>query len=938
MYTNTDVLHNKIDELQTYINKNEIEIITITETLPKDVTSEDCDHIFLIEGFNSYSNHNGRGVIIFVKNSIECTRLNVYEEIFSPSVILNIKVSSDENVIFGVVYRSPNCLDEDNDNLNKMLNTISEKHKAQKIVITGDFNFPDINWIDESCTKHENHKAFKFLECVQFNNLIQYVNKPTHHRAMQTPTLIDLILSNESELIQNIVFNPPLGKNHHSVVCFNLDIITSVTQCEPVKKFQINKGNYDKMREHMKAIDWDSKLDESHTLCQWMTTTVEIVDEAKELYIPKKSYNPNFKKKTFEAPITLLSALQMKRKAFKVFKKYPSTNNHNTYVFYRNLVNKEVRKAKRTKELKVAKESKLNPKALFQYIASKTKPQDKIPNLEKNDGTLTANDKEKVEVLSDFFKSVYTLEGTSEIPTFKTNTTKILSSINVTQDQVLLALQSLNVNKSSGPDGLHPRILKELAVELSYPIHKIFIRSLKEGLIPNMWREAEVRPIYKKGKKSSPGNYRPVSLTSILCKILEGFIRTALYDHLVSNNLLSVDQFGFCKGRSCLTQLLVTLDEWMSCLDENVPVDAAYLDFKKAFDSVPHKRLICKLKGYGIDGKLLSWIENFLSDRTQYVTINGISSDKVPVTSGVPQGSVLGPTLFIYYINDLPSKAITPIKIFADDAKNHKSIISCNDQTTLQKSINALVQWSKKWLLGFNTSKCNMMHLGKNNLEYAYTMCDGETLQKLNVTKCEKDLGVHIDPLLKFNEHITKTIKKGRSTSGMILRSISSRSKDILLPLYKALVRPILEYANPVWSPFLVKDVDSIERVQRQFTKRISGVRFHSYSDRLKKLNLPSLVYRRQRGDMIECYKLTHHIHDPLTTHTLFEFDNNNITRSHPYKLKKPRFNSKKYQHFFTNRIVNPWNGLPADVVSAETLNAFKNKLDKHWAHRKYLY
>ena len=172
----------------------------------------------------------------------------------------------------------------------------------------------------------------------------------------------------------------------------------------------------------------------------------------------------------------------------------------------------------------------------------------------------------------------------------------------------------------------------------------------------------------------------------------------------------------------------------------------------------------------------------------------------------------------------------------------------------------------------------------------------------------------------------------------MILRSISSRSKDILLPLYKALVRPILEYANPVWSPFLVKDVDSIERVQRQFTKRISGVRFHSYSDRLKKLNLPSLVYRRQRRDMIECYKLTHHIHDPLTTHTLFEFDNNNITRSHPYKLKKPRFNSQKYQHFFTNRIVNPWNGLPADVVSAETLNAFKNKLDKHWAHRKYLY
>merc|ERR1711923_415346 len=169
--------------------------------------------------------------------------------------------------------------------------------------------------------------------------------------------------------------------------------------------------------------------------------------KAKELYIPKKSYNPNFKKKTFEAPITLLSAFQMKRKAFKVFKKYPSTNNHNTYVFYRNLVNKEVRKAKRTKELKVAKESKLNPKALFQYIASKTKPKDKIPDLEKSDGTLTKSDKEKVEVLSDFFKSVYTIEGNAEIPTFKAKSNKMLdlSDINISKNDVFLSLKSINV-------------------------------------------------------------------------------------------------------------------------------------------------------------------------------------------------------------------------------------------------------------------------------------------------------------------------------------------------------------------------------------------------------------------------------------------------------------------------------------------------------------
>ena len=819
-----------------------------------------------------------------------------------------------------------------------MLNTVSEKNKNKKVVITGDFNFRDINWKEESCNKSDDHAASKFLECIQVNNLTQHVNSPTHHRALQTPTLIDLILSNESELVQNVVSCSPLGNSHHSVLCFNLDITTSLSSCKPILKFQINKGDFDKMREHTKDVDWEQELKEEDTLCQWMDKIVGVIDEAKELYIPKKAHNPNFKKRTFEAPKTLLSALQMKRKAFKKFKKYRSINNQNEYIFYRNLVNKEVRKAKRGKELKVAKESKLNPKALFQYIASKTKPKEKIPDLDKSDGTQTQNDKEKVEVLSDFFKSVYTLEGDSPIPTFKANTNKTLSTVHITKNDVLLALRALNVNKSSGPDGVHPRILKELANELCVPLFKLFQRSLKEGKIPRVWKEAEVRPIYKKGKKSSPGNYRPVSLTSIICKILEGFIRTELYKYLVENKLLSNDQFGFCKGRSCLTQLLVTVNEWMSCLDENVPVDAAYLDFKKAFDSVPHRRLLSKLSGYGIGGELLSWIEDFLTNRSQCVTINGVSSEKVPVTSGVPQGSVLGPTLFIFYINDLPSVATAPIKIFADDAKNHKSIDDEDDQVLLQNSINYLVNWSEKWLLGFNTSKCNMVHLGKNNPQYSYKMSDGVSLQDLSVTKSEKDLGVHIDPLLNFNDHITKIVKKARSMSGMLFRSIVSRSKDILLPLYKALVRPHLEYANPVWSPYLVKDIKRIESVQRQFTKKITGLRSLKYEDRLKKLKLPSLVYRRKRGDMIECYKLTHHIHDPLTTKSLFKIDTNAITRAHPYKLKKSRFNKQKHQHFFTNRIINPWNGLPAYVVGADDLNTFKNRLNKVWGHKKYLY
>ena len=199
-----------------------------------------------------------------------------------------------------------------------------------------------------------------------------------------------------------------------------------------------------------------------------------------------------------------------------------------------------------------------------------------------------------------------------------------------------------------------------------------------------------------------------MSLTSIICKVFETFVRDALTKHLKTNNLLSDNQFGFSKGRSCTSQLLVTLNEWFQLLDSKIPVDAAYLDFRKAFDSVPHKRLITKLHGYGVRGSVLNWISDFLSGRYQYVSINNSSSKTVPVVSGVPQGSVLGPSLFIYFINDLPDVSKSLLKIFADDTKVYAPIRSLEDKEILQSSINQMVEWSKLWLISFNGDKCKI--------------------------------------------------------------------------------------------------------------------------------------------------------------------------------------------------------------------------------------
>ena len=494
---------------------------------------------------------------------------------------------------------------------------------------------------------------------------------------------------------------------------------------------------------------------------------------------------------------------------------------------------------------------------------------------------------------------------------------------------MLKVLLSLNKSKSPGPDNIHPRILKELAHEISYPLTKLFNASMKHGQIPKDWKIAEVKPIFKKGDKSSPGNYRPVSLTSVVCKIFETFVRDALYEHLTSNKLLSPDQFGFCKGRSCVSQLLVTVNEWMQNMDMGLPVDTIYLDFAKAFDTVPHNRLLHKLRAYGISGNLLEWIQDFLSDRSQFVSISGISSGQVPVTSGVPQGSVLGPVLFIYFINDMPDILDgIRVKVFADDTKIFNPIISTEDTTKLQLGLDALTKWSNDWLIRFNSSKCCVMHLGINNNESSYHMLNQQNNVILNKTTLEKDLGISIDPLLTFEQHILNTINKARSLSGLIVRSFTYKSKDIMVPLFKALIRPILEYGNAVWAPHLRKHIDAIEKVQRHFTKCIIGTKNLSYEHRLRFLRLPSLEYRRVRGDLIEMYKICNNFYDPDTTDSLFIFSKTH-TRNNGLKVEKMRYNNIKYKYFFTNRVANVWNGLPSGAVRAPTVDSFQNHIDK---------
>ena len=239
----------------------------------------------------------------------------------------------------------------------------------------------------------------------------------------------------------------------------------------------------------------------------------------------------------------------------------------------------------------------------------------------------------------------------------------------ISEEDIMKRLHKLKTTKSAGPDSMHPRQLKELSNELTKPLALLFKKSLQEALIPQQWKKSHVSPIYKNGHRMQPNNYRPVSLTSIICKLLEKIVRQAVMEHLIDNGLINDNQHGFVPGSSCITQLLVALDHWTDILDNHGALDAIYLDFAKAFDKVPHERLLLKVENHGIKGNALKWIRDFLSNRQQRVVINGTHSVWAPVTSGIPQGSVLGPLLFVIFVNDMPDVVKSFLYMFADDAK-----------------------------------------------------------------------------------------------------------------------------------------------------------------------------------------------------------------------------------------------------------------------------
>ena len=503
-----------------------------------------------------------------------------------------------------------------------------------------------------------------------------------------------------------------------------------------------------------------------------------------------------------------------------------------------------------------------------------------------------------------------------------------LSLITLSSDEVCNVLCKLDPSKSRGPDEVTTRLLKELALELVGPLTCLFNQSLASGQFPEKWKDANLTPVHKSGAKNSVNNYRGVALLSVVSKVLERCVYSRIYNHVASH--LNLLQHGSRHNRSCVTQLIQHVHFLASTLDIGGQVDSIYLDMVQAFDRVPHQKLLYKLRFFGFRDPLLSWIEHYLTNRRHRVIIGGMASQWKPVTSGVPQGSLIGPILFLIYINDTSSDLSldTLIPLYADDAKLCRSISTHIDCDILNSDLRSVHSWSDTWDMSFNLKKCKHLRITKKKNPVCATYQLGHN--ELSLSKEEKDLGVVITHNLSWREHIMSKVSTANRMLGLIKRTCGKRPiPKVFLSLYIHLVRPHLDYACEVWSPHQAYLVDILEGVQRRATKVV--VKNKPYCERLKELKLLSLVSRRKYLDLIFLFKCRLglcdiNLSDYLESAVNASYNLRNAECS--YKIKYARTNSLKFSYF--HRVVKEWNDLPLSLRKTDSINSFKRDLKVH--------
>ena len=907
-----------------------LDLVAITESWVNENVFKDSLDAFEVVGYDMFNfqrkSRMGGGILLYVRKGIKCNKIDsIKDNEDIESLWLDLVLKQGKKLRVGVFYRPPNSsVALDKAICDEITKGVSNSGRS---LVMGDFNLS--GWgkgVGSVPAAHQN-----FVNCFEENFLHQLLTEPT-----RGDEILDFILTSDSDLVGTLRVGEALGNSDHNVIRFTLSVEYE-DKCNNAAIPDFAKGDYDRFREFLRSIHWERALGSVDVNHMWKAFC-EIVAAGQNKFIPIRKIRSKQTNKPPWLSFEVKKLLKAKQQAYKRLRDHETDANLSAYRIAAKKAKKGVREAKRKAEISLAENCAKNAKKFFSFYKFKTKCSSVGP-LEVGDEIL-ADDEKIVEALSKQFSSVFTRETEFDSNDVRYGTSlgnaqleeNCMEEIELSEELVRDVLREVKVNKAAGPDEIYGRVLNECADELAKPLFIIFRRSLSTSEIPDDWRHANVVPIFKKGSKSCVSNYRPVSLTSLVCKVLEKLIKSSIQMFLDRHELIHSSQHGFRSGRSCLTNLLEYLEYVSRELDEGKLLDVVYLDFSKAFDKVPHQRLLHQLWHHGIRGQVFFWIKAWLANRMQRVILNGSKSDWRSVESGVPQGSVLGPLLFIIFVNHIQLGLKCRVWKFADDIKLVGRSGDEEQENFVQGDLDALVNWANTWQMSFNYDKCKVMHLGNSNREGSAYQMDGRVLENIGD---EKDLGVIISRDMKVEKQCKAARGKALKMLGCINRNVNYKSKEVVKKLYLAYVRPHLEYCVQAWRPHFQKDIESLERVQRRATKMINGFQAMEYGERLKALNLFSLKYRRLRGDMIEVFKILNEI-DKVDLNG--ELDVRPRTRGNLYNLRKSRCMTRNRLVSFSQRVVNHWNVLPNDVVASPSLSCFKNRLDRFYETRGIVY
>ena len=938
----------KLDELYFLATSEKLDVITVSETwLDTSYPSE----LLYIEGFGMPIRKDrtvgtGGGVAIYVRDNLPCTHRADLESANSECLWVEFRLKYGL-VLLGVYYRPPGQYAADRDLFIDELDlsiTKALECNPKTLIITGDFNDRCQSW---NTDHSDSDLGLRLVNILSQNNLFQLINEPTRVNNV-SESLLDLMITDSPGYVLNSGILPPISTSDHSVVFCTFSISHRVDHPFKRKIWDFKKANFEDLNKAALDAPFNTGFDVFDDINDMASFWTDLFSGLCKDFIPCRDILVRPKDKPW-VTCKIKQLLRQRNRAWKRFKRFSNKIRPFTYtefitlerlyMFYkrkRNTAVNALRSSMRSYFSKIRSEldsNDINPKKWWnlskRFLGSKLNQS--IPPLLEN-GTVISSNAEKCEVFNNYFANQCKLPHEDDpmpLPDFSYRTDARLSEFQIDENDVKKVLQSLKSSSATGPDGIGNLILKNTASGLSPSLTKLFNLSLAVSCFPDSWKISNTCPVFKKNDKQAKSNYRPISLLCNVSKVFERLIFNVLYEYFIRHDLLTRKNSGFKQNDSTINQLLKIVHDIYNGLELQKEARMVFLDISKAFDRVWHEGLLFKLRQLGIEGPLLEFIGSYLSNRFQRVTIGGQSSSLLPVEAGVPQGSILGPLLFLVYINDITDNIECDIKLFADDTSIleiiHDPLTSAGRMNTDLVRISA---WGKQWKMTFNAIKSlAILFSTKHNKPDHPPLLLGNSVIPEGTSHTH--LGITLSSNLKWDAHITRIVEKARKRLSLLHRLKFRFSRNTLIRLYKSMVRPILEYGCIIFDNCSQTLSDSLESVQYEAARICLGA--YKRTPRhlmLKELGWPTLAKRRQYFKLIMFYKI---VNGQTPTYLSDLVPNNNgqptVLLRNRRSQRQIRFNSLRFGNSFFPSTIQLWNDLPDDIRQSATLSQFKSTL-----------